>query len=158
MQQKRPDFLQLLELFPQPSFAMAMPVAAMKHLLVRPAVAAPLDPNFAPLVLAKRKTLRENQRKNGDLRWRSGVEQQKTVRYERAKMAITWGCSTFHLVPRYLKAVAAASGAWEGILGSVLKGSPVYLEWALPRADPWTWEMAMPEVLIHCQVEPCGLF
>lgn len=69
---------------------MAMPVAAMKHLLVRPAVAAPLDPNFAPMVLAKRK---------------------------------------------YLKAVGAASGAWEGILGSVLKGSPSYLEWALPRAD-----------------------
>lgn len=38
---------------------------------------------------------------------------------------------------RYLKAVSAASGAWEGILGSVLKGSPVYLEWALPRADAW---------------------
>ena len=40
---------------------------------------------------------------------------------------------------RYLKAVAAASGAWEGILGTVLKGSPVYLEWALPRADAWSW-------------------
>lgn len=34
-----------------------MPVGAMKHLLVRPAVAAPLDPNFAPMVLAKRTPL-----------------------------------------------------------------------------------------------------
>lgn len=41
------------------------------------------------------------------------------------------------LPARYLKAVASASGAWEGILGTVLKGSPVYLEWALPRADAW---------------------
>lgn len=37
--------------------AMSMPVGAMKHLLVRPAVAAPLDPNFAPMVLAKRTPL-----------------------------------------------------------------------------------------------------
>eukprot|EP00438_Fugacium_kawagutii_P018679 Skav217884 [mRNA] locus=scaffold67:96443:102716:+ [translate_table: standard] len=80
-----------------------MPVAAMKHLLVRPAVAAPLDPNFAPMVLAKRKTFGE---KVGE-----------------------------HRAPKYLRAVASASGAWEGILGSVLKGSPIYLEWALPRAD-----------------------
>ena len=49
---------------------MAMPVAAMKHLLVRPAVAAPLDPNFAPMVLAKRKMLRQSWASDG----RMGVE------------------------------------------------------------------------------------
>ncbi|CAE7240875.1 SPAC4G8.04 [Symbiodinium pilosum] len=62
----------------------------MKLLLVRPAVPAPLDPNFSPLVLAKR---------------------------------------------NYLKAVAAASGAWDGFMGYLIRGNPVYLEWALPRAD-----------------------
>jgi len=31
-----------------------MPIAAMKYLLVRPKVPAPLDPNFSPLVLAKK--------------------------------------------------------------------------------------------------------
>lgn len=31
-----------------------MPVAAMKYLLVRPKIPAPLDPNFCPLVLAKK--------------------------------------------------------------------------------------------------------
>jgi predicted NBD/HSP70 family sugar kinase len=35
-----------------------MPVAAMKYLLCRPAVPAPLDPNFAPLVLAKKNYLK----------------------------------------------------------------------------------------------------
>ncbi|CAK9064691.1 unnamed protein product [Durusdinium trenchii] len=69
---------------------MTMPPGAMKHLLVRPAVPAPLDPNFSPVILAKR---------------------------------------------QYLKAVAQASGAWDGILGTILKGSFTYLEWALPRAD-----------------------
>ncbi|CAE7282059.1 SPAC4G8.04 [Symbiodinium pilosum] len=80
---------------------MAMPDSAMKLLLVRPAVPAPLDPNFSPLVLAKRK---------------------------------------------YLKAVAAASGAKDGLIAGkkgmgifkalgLGKGKPVFLEWALPRAD-----------------------
>ena len=55
----------------------SMPEAAMKLLLVRPAVPAPLDPNFSPLVLAKRK---------------------------------------------YLKAVAAASGTWEGFMGYIFPG------------------------------------
>jgi len=35
-----------------------MPVAAMKYLLVRPKVPAPLDPNFCPLVLAKKNYLK----------------------------------------------------------------------------------------------------
>jgi predicted NBD/HSP70 family sugar kinase len=35
-----------------------MPVAAMKYLLCRPKVPAPLDPNFAPLVLAKKNYLK----------------------------------------------------------------------------------------------------
>eukprot|EP00931_Biecheleriopsis_adriatica_P052122 TRINITY_DN302_c0_g1_i4.p1 TRINITY_DN302_c0_g1~~TRINITY_DN302_c0_g1_i4.p1 ORF type:complete len:544 (+),score=174.72 TRINITY_DN302_c0_g1_i4:80-1633(+) len=80
--------------------AAAMPESAMKLLLVRPAVPAPLDPNFSPLVLAKR---------------------------------------------NYLKAVASASGAKEGLFGGkglgifkglgLGQGSPVYLEWAMPRAD-----------------------
>ena len=54
-----------------------MPESAMKLLLVRPAVPAPLDPNFSPLVLAKR---------------------------------------------NYLKAVAAASGAWDGFMGYLIRG------------------------------------
>jgi len=35
-----------------------MPVAAMKYLLCRPKIPAPLDPNFAPLVLAKKNYLK----------------------------------------------------------------------------------------------------
>jgi predicted NBD/HSP70 family sugar kinase len=35
-----------------------MPIAAMKYLLVRPKVPAPLDPNFSPLVLAKKNYLK----------------------------------------------------------------------------------------------------
>jgi len=35
-----------------------MPIAAMKLLLVRPKVPAPLDPNFSPLILAKRNYLK----------------------------------------------------------------------------------------------------
>jgi len=38
--------------------AKMMPEAAMKLLLVRPAVPAPLDPNFAPLILAKKNYLK----------------------------------------------------------------------------------------------------
>jgi len=37
--------------------APVMPVAAMRLLLTRPAVPAPLDPNFAPLILGKKKYL-----------------------------------------------------------------------------------------------------
>eukprot|EP00930_Biecheleria_cincta_P094212 TRINITY_DN850_c0_g1_i5.p1 TRINITY_DN850_c0_g1~~TRINITY_DN850_c0_g1_i5.p1 ORF type:complete len:378 (-),score=85.19 TRINITY_DN850_c0_g1_i5:110-1243(-) len=37
---------------------MSMPEAAMKILLARPAVPAPLDPNFSPLILAKRNYLK----------------------------------------------------------------------------------------------------
>mmetsp|Transcript_43995 Transcript_43995/g.79072 ORF Transcript_43995/g.79072 Transcript_43995/m.79072 type:complete len:957 (-) Transcript_43995:117-2987(-) len=39
--------------------AKMMPEAAMKLLLVRPAVPAPLDPNFAPLILAKKNYLKQ---------------------------------------------------------------------------------------------------
>jgi len=40
------------------SAEVGMPPAAMKYLLTRPKVAAPLDPNFSPLILAKKNYLK----------------------------------------------------------------------------------------------------
>jgi len=46
-----------------------MPVAAMKLLLVHPKVPAPLDPNFAPLALAKRNYLKAVEGSDAFLEW-----------------------------------------------------------------------------------------
>mmetsp|Transcript_104496 Transcript_104496/g.180483 ORF Transcript_104496/g.180483 Transcript_104496/m.180483 type:complete len:1003 (+) Transcript_104496:110-3118(+) len=47
----------------------SMPVAAMKYLLARPQVPAPLDPNFAPLVLGKRNYLKAVAGCKDNLEW-----------------------------------------------------------------------------------------
>merc|ERR1719362_2432164 len=46
-----------------------MPVAAMKLLLVRPKIPAPLDPNFAPLILAKKNYLKAVEGSSEFLEW-----------------------------------------------------------------------------------------
>jgi predicted NBD/HSP70 family sugar kinase len=50
-------------------FNMAMPRAAMKILLSRPKVPAPLDPNFSPVVLAKRQYLAATKECSDKLEW-----------------------------------------------------------------------------------------
>ena len=47
----------------------AMPPAAMKILLSRPAVPAPLDPNFSPLVLGKRQYMQATAACTDELHW-----------------------------------------------------------------------------------------
>jgi len=48
---------------------MAMPAAAQKYLLCKPKVPAPLDPGFAPLVLAKRSYLKAVEGATDSLEW-----------------------------------------------------------------------------------------
>jgi predicted NBD/HSP70 family sugar kinase len=48
---------------------MSMPIAAMKYLLTRPKIPAPLDPNFAPLVLAKKNYLKYVAGSKDNLEW-----------------------------------------------------------------------------------------
>jgi len=47
----------------------SMPPAAMKHLLCRPKVPAPLDPNFAPLILGKKNYLKAVEGTASHLEW-----------------------------------------------------------------------------------------